>query len=983
MSNHQSDKIKSNGSNTAIYIVSSNGSPQAEEDLIQLAEICIKPNHPLELYSDQSLKSKEIENLIQNGKIKIINGVTFDENIKNVIPLKLPLANEPSLYLKWSQKANKVFVPNKVVVADGLLPQKAGFLQKYLHYISNFWGKLFSGVESNLSTCEAVLMPLDLFEKIVLKNKIKDAWHISALTEKEQLNTPVSFDLGPNDFVFGDGLKSAVKNKLLGFKLFWSSFFKVTNIKEESSAWTNINAPIYKKTFAVLCLTLLIGMAYTSKDYNVTWDEPAHNEFSKHVIKFYTSFGSDTTMFDPKISEFGKLSYGSSVDLVIRAVNNVFGFENEYYARHLIDSIIGFFLVLFTALLVRRLSGWLPAVITVIALFASPSLYGHFFNNSKDIPFATGYIMSIYYLVKLLQELPKPKHQTKVMLAIAIGFALSVRVGALLIFGYMVIFIGLYWLLFQFKKNANKSFKTHIKTIVVISISAYIFGIFFWPYALRQPLTGVFNALKQFEKFGLLTYYELFEGVRLYEKPWYYIPKMILITAPVGLLFGVFIGPIINWFKKDTLGKLILFLLIFSTVFPLAYAIYKKSYVYNGWRHFLFIYPTLTVLSVLAWHQIGLFFKNKTVRLVIWGVFIASLISPIAWNIKNHPYQYMYFNEIIGGIKGAHGNYDLDYWNQTPREAFEWLVKNKPEILGKDNNGNPKFKINANSNQEALKTFVEAGKDVPCLWTREMEWMNNNWDYAIWSTRTLSKNQILDGYWPPKGTIHVINVGGVPITAIVKAENHYGHKGNQYLKKNNGDSALYFYKLAYQYNPLEEEFARGVANAYKLKMQLDSALYFYNIAIKLKIGNYDALQSVGEVMYTQAMMKNPNSPDLNLLTKAYDNLSQAFKNKKNASAPLLMGEIKLLQNQNDLARNHFYSFLETYGNVGRGYLGLGKAQLRLNELDSAFMNLQYAIQLEPNNAEAYYYMGTELEKIGKKKEAEQFLNEYMKIINQK
>jgi tetratricopeptide (TPR) repeat protein len=189
--------------------------------------------------------------------------------------------------------------------------------------------------------------------------------------------------------------------------------------------------------------------------------------------------------------------------------------------------------------------------------------------------------------------------------------------------------------------------------------------------------------------------------------------------------------------------------------------------------------------------------------------------------------------------------------------------------------------------------------------------------------------------------------------------------------------------LAYQYNPLEEEFARGVANAYKLKMQLDSALYFYNIAIRLKIGNYDALQSVGEVLYTQAMMKNPNSPDLNLLTKAYENLSQAFKNKKNASAPLLMGEIKLLQNQTDLARNHFYSFLETYGNVGRGYLGLGKAQLRLNELDSAFMNLQYAIQLEPNNAEAYYYMGTELEKIGKKKEAEQFLNEYLKIINQK
>jgi ABC-type transport system substrate-binding protein len=228
--------------------------------------------------------------------------------------------------------------------------------------------------------------------------------------------------------------------------------------------------------------------------------------------------------------------------------------------------------------------------------------------------------------------------------------------------------------------------------------------------------------LKQFEKFGLLTYYELFEGVRLYEKPWYYIPKMVLITAPVGLLFGVFIGPIINWFKKDTLGKLILFLLVFATVFPLAYAIYKKSYVYNGWRHFLFIYPTLTVLSILAWHQLGLFIKNKAIGLVIWGLFIVTLISPIIWNIKNHPYQYMYFNEIIGGIKGAHGNYDIDYWNQTPREAFEWLVKNKPEILEKDNNGNPKFKINV-VNQAETQFDENLGADpVPyALWVKNAD----------------------------------------------------------------------------------------------------------------------------------------------------------------------------------------------------------------------------------------------------------------------
>ncbi|MDP2176698.1 MAG: tetratricopeptide repeat protein [Bacteroidota bacterium] len=983
MSQRLSDQIKSSGSNTAVFIHQiKNNHAIANEDLLALVEICSKSNNPLELYTHRGIENKTIDELIKDGKIRVVEQSSFQDDIKNVIPLCLPLTNSPTQITKWAIKANKSYNDQWVIVADGKLPEKASFIQKFLHYFSNFWPKLFTGVDSHLSDCEVTLIPFDVFDQLVIKNKIDSAWQIAALASKNNQIKKVSFDLGLNDFNWGDGFKSLIKGKLLGFWLLIYSFFKITNTNQLKMTWRDINFHVYKKTFAVLSILLLSTMIWIAKDYNVTWDEPAHNEFSKYVIKYYTSFGSDTSMFESKNSNFGILTYGSSVDLIIRAVNDIFSIKNEYITRHIIDAMIGFLMILFTALLVRKLSGWLPAVITIIALIASPSLFGHFFNNSKDIPFATGYIMTIYYLTCLLLEFPNAKHQTKVMLAVSIGFALSVRVGAILLFAYLALFIGLYWLIIQSKKKTSfkDSILPKLKLFLIISISAYFIGILFWPYALRQPLTGVITALKQFEKFGLLTYYELFEGVRLYEKPWYYIPKMVLITAPVGLLIGFFISFLTTWIKKDKLHLLVIALLIFVTIFPLAYAIYKKSYVYNGWRHFLFIYPSVTVLGILGWQGLINLFKNQSIRIYLWILPLLLFVKPILWSVQNHPYQYMYFNEIIGGIQGAHGNYDIDYWNQTPRAAFEWLVKNKPEILELDENGKSKLKINANSNQEALKTFVQEGKDVTCLWTREMEWTNNNWDYAIWSTRTLSKNQILDGYWPPKGTIKTIDVDGVPITAIVKAEHQHSYWGNYYLKKNNFDSALYFYLKAYAYNPLEEEFARGVANSYKGKMKLDSSIIFYQKAISLKIGNYDALQSIGEIYYTQSMMKDPNNPDVNLLNKAYENLALAFKNKKNSSAPLLMGEINLLKNQNNEARDYFNKFLETYGNVGRGYLGLGKAQLRINELDSAFMNFQYAIQLEPNNAEAYYYLGTELQKIGRKQEAEQFLNKYMQLI---
>lgn len=350
-------------------------------------------------------------------------------------------------------------------------------------------------------------------------------------------------------------------------------------------------------------------------------------------------------------------------------------------------------------------------------------------------------------------------------------------------------------------------------------------------------------------------------------------------------------------------------------------------------------------------------------------VIAASFIKPGIWSIANHPYQYMYFNEIAGGIQGANGLYELDYWNQTPREAFKWLLENRPEIKNK------KIKVSSNNIQEALKTFNKDGDSVKYAWTREYEWADNDWTYAIWTTRTLSKNQILGGYWPPKGTIHEVKVDGVTVAAVVQSNNNYSHLGKKYLKKNMGDSALYFYSKAYEYNPLEEEYARGIANACRLINKTDSAILFFKKAIELRDGNYEAYNSLGEIYFTKAY-GNGQNPDMKLFKVAYENFALAYKHKKNSSAPLYMGEIKLQENNAEEARNYFNTFLSTYNEAAQGYFGLARAQLKLNETDSALYNLQVAIQLDPKNPQPYQALMDEYQKLGRTQEAEQILKLY-------
>ena len=974
-----SDKITGNGSNTAVYIARSNGSKQAEDDLLQLAEIAFKSNNPLELYTHKGLNSKLLDTLQQDSKIRIIEGDAFQEDIKNVIPVTLPLANEPQAVARWVPNANKAFNGSNVVVANGKLSQKAGVLSKYLSYWSNFWSKLFTGSNSNLSSCETVILSRDAFRNIVIEKKISDAWQIAALAEKEGLATRVSMELQEDDFAFGDGIRSFFGGFSKGVMAIIYSFFKTAEIRMRETTWSDINHRGYKRIFGITAAALLAVMCFICFDYNITWDEPNHNTYSKDVLKYYTSFGSDTTMFDFQKDGhrdyFTNVYYGMSIDVISAAVNSIIGAENEYKARHFLNMITGFLTILFTALTVRLLSGWLPALITLLAMVCSPSFFGHCFNNPKDIPFAAGYIMAIYYLLKLLKELPNARHQTKVMLAASIAFAISIRANGVLLYAYLGLFMLVHWLITRNKKQKlADSLKPYVFTGLVVTIASYIGGIALWPFALRAPITNVYKAVTEFSSFSYLTYYELFEGVRQYIKPWYYEPKLIMLTAPLAVIAGVVFGVLTGWFRSDKTYKLMICLIGISIIFPAGYLIYKNSYVYNGWRHFLFIYPPLVALAMLGWHWLSSFFKRK-VQIAVMVVIGLSFIKPGIWSIANHPYQYLYFNEIAGGVEGANGNYELDYWNQTPREAFQWLVKNRPEVVKGE------LKVSSNNIQEALKTFVPEGKNAKYAWTREYEWANSDWSYAIWTTRTLSRNQILGKYWPPKGTIHEVKVDGVTVAAVVESpnKNHYGFMGNRYIRKNNGDSALYFYKKAYEWNPLEEEYARGLANAYKLKMNYDSAILFYKKALELRDGNYEAYLSLGEIYYTQAMMKDQNNPDKKLSELAFDYFRLAHQFKKNLSAPLFMGEIKLQQNSPEEAKNYFYTFLQSYVNEGRGYLGLGKSQLLLNETDSAYMNLQIAIQLQPKNPEPYWILGNELKKAGQVKEAEQFLNEYSKL----
>jgi hypothetical protein len=66
--------------------------------------------------------------------------------------------------------------------------------------------------------------------------------------------------------------------------------------------------------------------------------------------------------------------------------------------------------------------------------------------------------------------------------------------------------------------------------------------------------------------------------------------------------------------------------------------------------------------------SIGKLYKSAAISIVVIGIVLVTRSMVVL-----HPYQYIYFNELIGGLRGAYGLYETDYWHAANREALEWL----------------------------------------------------------------------------------------------------------------------------------------------------------------------------------------------------------------------------------------------------------------------------------------------------------------------
>lgn len=732
---------------------------------------------------------------------------------------------------------------------------------------------------------------------------------------------------------------------LSGHFIYWNFIRAIKEQKEGRGFRTYKEKPIWRTIFSVTAILLLIILPILSYNAALSGDEEKHHLHAVKVYNYFKTDGTDTlALNDPKY----KLNYyGQSFDLFSYMFIQAFNIEKVYETRHVLNGLAGALAIITAGVLIRYLAGSFAGFITLLFMFFFPRFMGHSMNNPLDIPFALGYIFSIYQMIRFLKKLPKFSIKHAFLLSIGIAFTTSVRIGGLILIPYLIMFSGLYLLI---RKWPWKTFSTRYFSfagkgliyVILISLVAYFLSILPWPYALQDPLKNPLNALDMMANITVALRV-MFEGNIIWSDalPWYYVPKNMYITIPVIIWIFFIITFIFFLRKKKEINNFWLFTLYFITIFPVLYIIYKESNVYGGWRHSLFIYPTFAGIAAIGVNEVKNLSRSKVYRTIFISLVILGLYQPVSHTIRNYPLQYIYFNEIAGGVDKAYTKYETDYYLNSLKPGTEWILKN----IIPDHEKEEKIIIISNAPYDIMHYYYRDHlHKINFPYTRYYDRGAKKWDYAIFYCNYINPYQLRRNIWPPKNTIHEIKVDDVTVCAIIKRENQKDYQGIQHL--NEGLSANDPNKLASGINLLEE--------AVKYDPHNETALLSLAKGY-IMLNNYEqARRTLGSLLeiypdYDKA---------LNLM--AFSFISEGDMTQK----PALI----------DRAVNILIKVININHKFSEGYYNLGLAFYLKGDDNRAMNYLNQAIDINHRHIKSYYLIATILEKNGDTAQAQQVLN---------
>jgi len=427
---------------------------------------------------------------------------------------------------------------------------------------------------------------------------------------------------------------------------------------------------------AVLIAALLVLALLTFPDYSVANGEEVQHRYGEFIVAYYTSGFADRSLF-----YFGNLYLdGGLFDVVAVLLGYVLPVD-IYTIRHVLCAVIGVGGIVAAWATARMLAGPRAGAFAALALSVCGAWYGSMFNQTNDIPFAAAMIGATYFLLRATRDLPRPRLNDLVFFGLLTGGALGQRAIGLLLGAYALLAIALHTPRPFAFVAAARFFGRSLLLFVPAFALGYLLMIAAWPWA----AIGLFNPIRAifaFPQFEFPTKTLLFgKSYLVSEVPRAYLPVYLGIKLPLIVLVGAALALCAAYLARssdtgrDRLRARETALVAATAILPVLIQVIGHGPVFSGMRHFTFVVPPLAVIAGIGFDRTLAWLEARHRALA--GVALAALGGWFLWTasvlVRLHPYEYLYFNEFVGGFAGAAERYDSDYWGNLMHEAVAGL----------------------------------------------------------------------------------------------------------------------------------------------------------------------------------------------------------------------------------------------------------------------------------------------------------------------
>jgi hypothetical protein len=441
-----------------------------------------------------------------------------------------------------------------------------------------------------------------------------------------------------------------------------------------------------------LLLVGLITILTQVGQYGIAWDETVQDPYGRLALAWYGTLGSNTGFLTTSSPETHVPEHGVIFEVLVAAGQHIFSGADHWYVRHLITALAGLAGVGAIALCGLELGGYWVAFLAALGLWLYPRYYGAIYTNSKDVPAAVTLTLVLWAALLLIrqwddQDHPQRSLRNSLLLGALIGLAAAIRVNALIWYVILTVLLAGWWLtqgrLVWREARVRAELLKQGSAAGVIGATSLVVMIVLWPYVLLNPIVNLPHAVQVISHYtwdGLVLYngrqYPATHLPADYVFTWLIIGSSLTLVALAALGLGVVGVSSARARRLDP--RLALVLLSFAV--PLMAILALHSVVYDGLRQVLFLIPPLLLIGAYGLTRIFSALaraERGALRFAVGGLVMLTILG-YALDVREmralSPFEYTYFSPLIGGIAGAQGRYDTDYWATCSKQSAEWLA---------------------------------------------------------------------------------------------------------------------------------------------------------------------------------------------------------------------------------------------------------------------------------------------------------------------